>query len=292
MVRQVVIAVHWGRPAAVATAAELCTLLASSGIESLALKEPDSLPIANCLFVSEDLLQNAECLLVIGGDGTILRSAELARKLGIPLLGINHGHVGFLAEAEAGDLEQVAAAIVKRNWIADNRLALDVSVSHHGKVIWQSWALNEVSIEKASNSRIVELITAVDGRPVSRYAGDGVIISTPTGSTAYAFSAGGPIVWPSVNAVILVPLSAHALFARPLVVAPESSIVVDLISEASAWADSRRGGDLPAGSRITITGSKLPVQLIRLDNAPFTDRLVAKFDLPTTGWRGNLPSEA
>ena len=126
---------------------------------------------------------------------------------------------------------------------------------------------------------------------MSRYAGDGVIISTPTGSTAYAFSAGGPIVWPSVNAVILVPLSAHALFARPLVVAPESLIVVDLISEASAWADSRRGGDLPAGSRVTITGSKSPVQLIRLDNSPFTDRLVAKFNLPTTGWRGSLPSE-
>lgn len=291
MAREMAIAVHWGRPAAVATASELCTLLAESGIKCLALKEPESLSIDDCDFVAEDQLRNVECLLVIGGDGTILRSAELARKLTIPLLGVNHGHVGFLAEAEAADLKQVAAALINRSWHADNRLALDISVTHQGKIIWQSWALNEVSIEKASNARIVELLTAVDDRPVSRYAGDGVIISTPTGSTAYAFSAGGPIVWPSVNAVILVPLSAHALFARPLVVAPESSIVVDLISEASAWADSRRGGDLPAGSRVTITGSKSPIQLIRLDNSPFTDRLVAKFNLPTTGWRGSLPSE-
>jgi NAD+ kinase len=291
MAREMAIAVHWGRPAAVATASELCTLLAKSGIRCLALKEPESLHIDDCAFVSEEQLRNVECLLVIGGDGTILRSAELARKLTIPLLGVNHGHVGFLAEAEAADLKKIAAALINRNWHTDNRLALDISVTHQGKIIWQSWALNEVSIEKASDARIVELITAVDDRPVSRYAGDGVIISTPTGSTAYAFSAGGPIVWPSVNAVILVPLSAHALFARPLVVAPESLIVVDLISEASAWADSRRGGDLPAGSRVTITGSKSPVQLIRLDNSPFTDRLFSKFNLPTTGWRGSLPSE-
>jgi NAD+ kinase len=289
--RSVAIAVHWGRQAAIDTATKLCHLLTAAQIEPYLIEEPNSVALESCKFVNESDLPKIECILVVGGDGTILRSAELARKLSVPLLGINHGHVGFLAEAEATEIADIARAIVDKNWVLDQRLALDVTVSFEGKEIWNSWALNEVSIEKATDSRIVELITAIDDRPVSRYAGDGVVVATPTGSTAYAFSAGGPIVWPSVNAVVLVPLSAHALFARPLVVSPESIVEIELISEASAWADSRRGGNLPAGSRITITKSKQPVLLMRLDDAPFTDRLVAKFNLPTSGWRGTIPNE-
>ena len=195
-----------------------------------------------------------------------------------------------MAEAEPDALDVVVLAIVNRSWVLDPRLSLEVKVEFNNEIIWTSWALNEISIEKAAEERIVELVTAIDDRPVSRYAGDGVVVATPTGSTAYAFSAGGPIVWPNVAAFVLVPLSAHALFARPLVISPDSSVQIELMSKASAWADSRRGMELPAGSRITITRSEQPVLLARMNAEPFTDRLVAKFDLPTNGWRGSAGS--
>lgn len=286
MSRNVALAVNWDRPDAVVAAKSLVDLLSASGINCIVVAEPNIPAIPNCHILPESELPRLECILVIGGDGTILRSAELARKLDLPLLGINHGHVGFLAESESSELKAIAAAIIAGGWHTETRLTLEVVVSYQDRELWRSWALNEVSIEKATSSRIVELVTAVDDRPVSRYAGDGVIVATPTGSTAYAFSAGGPIVWPSVEAVVLVPLSAHALFARPLVVSPQSVVVIDLISEASAWADSRRGGDLPAGARVTIYRSEKPIRMVRLSSAPFTDRLVAKFNLPTSGWRG------
>lgn len=288
MSRNIVLAVNWTRPAAVTAANKLATLLSAATIDCYAVNESETIPVGEYQIVSEDQLPPIEAILVIGGDGTILRSAELARKFDVPLLGINHGHVGFLAEAESSEIEVIAQRIIQREWQTENRLTLQVKVFFEDKELWQSWALNEISIEKASTSRIVELVTAVDDRPVSRYAGDGVIVATPTGSTAYAFSAGGPVVWPNVSAVVLVPLSAHSLFARPLVISPTSSVTIDLISEASAWADSRRGGDIPAGARIVIEQSSQPIKLMRLDDAPFTDRLVAKFSLPTSGWRGNI----
>ena len=291
MSRNIALSVNWSRPAAVSAAVQLCGLLKQEGIECYAVSETETVAIKNCNIVAESDLPELEAVIVIGGDGTILRSAELARQFDLPLLGINHGHVGFLAEAESGDIPEIAQAIANRKWSIEERITLDVSVIHEGMEIWSSWGLNEISIEKASNARITELITAIDDHPVSRYAGDGVIVATPTGSTAYAFSAGGPVVWPSVNAVVLVPLSAHSLFSRPLVVSPESKIVIDLITTASVWADSRRGGDIPAGARIIVSRSKQSIKFLKLTVAPFTDRLVKKFDLPTSGWRGAMGTE-
>jgi NAD+ kinase len=282
--------VHWGRFAAITTATKLVSLLSTAGINVIGISHPDAKSIANLNFQDASDLDTCEAILVVGGDGTILRGAEIARTQQIPLLGINLGHVGFLAEAEPDALDVVVLAIVNRSWVLDPRLSLEVKVEFNNEIIWTSWALNEISIEKAAEERIVELVTAIDDRPVSRYAGDGVVVATPTGSTAYAFSAGGPIVWPNVAAFVLVPLSAHALFARPLVISPDSSVQIELMSKASAWADSRRGMELPAGSRITITRSEQPVLLARMNAEPFTDRLVAKFDLPTNGWRGSAGS--
>lgn len=287
MSRNVGLAVHWGRITAISTATELATGLKQAGLNVFGLTSNLTNEIPNCTMVDESEISDIESLLVVGGDGTILRNAELARALDIPLLGINHGHVGFLAEAEAIDVDRVITAIADQNWHIENRITLDVVVHSAGEEIWRSWALNEVSIEKASNERIVEVVTAVDHRPVSRYAGDGVIVATPTGSTAYAFSAGGPVVWPNVDAVVLVPLSAHALFSRPLVLSPTSTVEIELLSTASAWADSRRGGDFAAGSQVRINKSDRDFKLMRLDESPFSDRLVAKFDLPITGWRGS-----
>ena len=163
-----------------------------------------------------------------------------------------------------------------------------------------TWALNEATVEKAARERMIDVITEVDGRPLSRWGCDGVVCSTPTGSTAYAFSAGGPVVWPEVEALLMVPISAHALFAPPMVVSPRSVLAVELIaghetSGAVLWCDGRRKVDLPPGARVEVRRGALPVLLARLQGpgpAGFTDRLVAKFGLPVAGWRGRTREDA
>lgn len=234
--------------------------------------------------------REVELGIVLGGDGTILLAAELLRGSGAALLGVNLGHVGFLAESERDDLPVAVQRALDKDYEVDRRLALDVVVTQEGRETYRTWALNEATVEKAGGQRMVELVTEVDNRPVSRFGCDGVVMSTPTGSTAYSFSAGGPIVWPQVQALLMVPLSAHALFSRPLVVDPHSTLAVEVMNHrdqhAVLWCDGRRGCDLPPGSRITVTSSDEPVLLARLHPAPFSDRLVRKFDLPVTGWRG------
>ncbi|GAA5122820.1 NAD kinase [Alloalcanivorax gelatiniphagus] len=234
--------------------------------------------------------EGCELALVIGGDGSILRAAELTRETSTPLLGVNLGHVGFLAEAEQDDVESTISAIVNKDYTAEDRLALDVRVMVGKEVVFSTFALNEASVEKAARERMLEVVVEVDGRPLSRWGCDGVVCATPTGSTAYNFSAGGPVVWPEVEALLMVPLSAHALFARPLVVAPTSVLAVEVLSNTEGsgvlWCDGRRTVDLPPGARIEVRRDSRPVRLVRLQHAPFTDRLVAKFDLPVEGWRG------
>ena len=229
-------------------------------------------------------------MVVVGGDGTILRAAEHARQSGTPLLGINLGHVGFLAEADPDDVDRTIEAIIERRYTDEERLTVDVSVFRGKELVASTWALNEASVEKAARQRMLELVVEIDGRPLSRWGCDGVVCSTPTGSTAYNFSAGGPIVWPEVQALLLVPISAHALFARPMVVSPTSVLAVEVIAHAQSagilWCDGRRAVELPPGARIEVRRGHAPIWLARLHEAPFTDRLVAKFDLPVSGWRG------
>ncbi len=238
-----------------------------------------------------DASAGCELVVVVGGDGTILRAAEITHDSGAPVLGINLGHVGFLAEAEYDDLESTIDAVVHRRYTAEDRLTLDVSVHLDGEVVARTWALNEASVEKAARERMLEVVVEIDGRPLSRWGCDGVVCATPTGSTAYNFSAGGPIVWPGVEALLMVPISAHALFARPLVVAPTSVLAVEVLARTDGagvlWCDGRRTVDLPPGARIEVRRGAQPVRLVRLHQAPFTDRLVAKFGLPVTGWRGS-----
>ena len=237
-----------------------------------------------------DAADGAELVFALGGDGTLLRAAELARPAKAPLLGINLGKVGFLAEAELGDLDEAVRRVVAREYTVEERLTLDVEVSHGGAVVTASWALNEVSVEKGARERMLELRLDVDGRPLSRYGCDGVVCATPTGSTAYAFSAGGPVVWPGVEAMLLVPISAHALFSRALVAAPTSTITITVDPHAPTavmCCDGRRVFDLAPESVITVRRGALPVLVAQLRPRPFTDRLVAKFGLPVQGWRAN-----
>jgi NAD+ kinase len=232
----------------------------------------------------------AELVVALGGDGTLLRAAELARPARAPLLGINLGKVGFLAEAEWRDLDEAVRDVVERAYTVDERLTLDVQVECGGEVVVHSWALNEASVEKGPRERMLEVRVDVDGRPLSRYGCDGVCCATPTGSTAYAFSAGGPVVWPEVEALLLVPISAHALFSRALVTSPSSTITITVDPHAPPavlCCDGRRVFEVPPGSLITVRRGHLPVRVARLRPRPFTDRLVAKFGLPVAGWRSN-----
>lgn len=229
-----------------------------------------------------------QLVVVLGGDGTILRAAERARSAGAPILGVNLGHVGFLAEAESEDADAVVTAIVRGDWTVEERMALDVRVLLSSQELHRTWALNEISVEKIAREHMIDLVVEIDGRPLSSWGCDGVVCSTPTGSTAYGFSAGGPVVWPEVSAILVVPLSAHALFARPLVVSPLSVVAFELQphSRAVLSADGRRMLDVGGGSRIEVRRAEQPIRFARIVTAPFTDRLVAKFDLPVTGWRG------
>ena len=236
------------------------------------------------------LVDDIESVIVLGGDGTILRAAELVRGTRAPIVGVNLGHVGFLAESEREDLHDTVQRVVAHDYEVEERFALEIAVMVDGKQVYETWALNEATVEKASRERMLEVVIEVDGRPLSSFGCDGVVMSTPTGSTAYNFSAGGPVVWPEVEAMILVPLSAHALFARPLVVGPQSTFAVEVLSRTDGsgvlWCDGRRAHTLEPGARVVARRSAQPVRLARLRTAPFTDRLVAKFHLPVTGWRG------
>jgi len=231
-----------------------------------------------------------ELAVVLGGDGSILRAAELLRGTKAPILGINAGHFGFMAEAESGSLISALDVVISKRYQVRDRLAIEVLVTSQGKETYRSCALNEVALEKSARERMLEVVIEVDSRPVSSFGCDGVVVSTPTGSTAYAFSAGGPVIWPNVEALMMIPLSAHALFARPLVVGPQTHLAIEVLRRSSGagvlWCDGRRTFELPPGSRVEVRQSSESVPMVVLQDEPFADRIVKKFSLPVTGWRG------
>jgi len=285
---------HTGRAGAVRSARLVTRRLTDAGIAVRTITGENSGPGAEEVPASDQAAEGAELVIVLGGDGSLLRAAELSRPAQVPLIGVNLGHVGFLAEAEPDGLADLVDRVVARQYTVEERMTIDVTVRSNGSAIVLGWALNEATVEKAARERMVEVITEVDGRPLSRWGCDGVVCSTPTGSTAYAFSAGGPVVWPDVEALLMVPISAHALFAPPMVLSPKSVLAIELItghetSGAVLWCDGRRKVDLPPGARVEVRRGALPVLLARLEwpgPAGFTDRLVAKFGLPVAGWRG------
>lgn len=235
---------------------------------------------------TEKIDDSVELVVVFGGDGTILHAAEIVAGQQTPILGINYGHVGFLAEVDSDSFDEVVRAIKDHTWTVDSRMTITVQVITADGEISTGWALNEISIEKTPPAKMIETGVAVDGRAVSKFKTDGLVFSTPTGSTAYNFSAGGPIVWPDVEAMTLVPIAAHALFTRPMVVAPESEIEVYILADdARISCDGRRILKAPAGSRIIATRGRERVNLVRISDAPFSERLVARFRLPVEGWR-------
>lgn len=297
--QRVLLVVNPRRSEARTLAFTMCKALQAEGIavsiadDDLDVWGPDDMPVVDRVAADERAADGCDVVVVLGGDGTILRGAERARSAGVPLIGVNLGHVGFLAEAESEDAGAVVDAIVHSRWTVEERMALDVRVVHAGVTVAETWALNEIAIEKIARQRMIDVLVEVDGRPLSHWGCDGVVAATPTGSTAYAFSGGGPVVWPEVAALLVVPLSAHALFARPLVVSPSSVVAFEMQAwcDAVLSADGRRVIDIPSGARVEVRKSGQPVALARMISAPFTDRLVAKFALPVHGWRGSRSQE-
>jgi NAD+ kinase len=289
--REALLVTHTGRKDSTEIARTVAADLIAAGFRvRVVAEEADDLDLPGIVPTFGPLAADGvEIVFALGGDGTFLRAAELARPVGAPLLGINFGRVGFLAEAEIGDLDLAVQNVVAKTYRVDRRFTLDVVAELGGRELARSFALNEVSVEKGTRERMLELLVEVDGRPLSRYGCDGVLVATPSGSTAYAFSSGGPVVWPEVEAMVLVPISAHALFSRPLVTAPDSTIAVTLdphTPTAVLTCDGRRTFDIPPGTRVTVRQGEQPVRVVRLSHKPFTDRLVAKFGLPVEGWRG------
>ena len=283
MSRHAIFVVNASRAEAVAATKEISQILLKEGFT---LSTPSEISILGISQHPPEELPKAEVVLVLGGDGTILRGSEIARRQDIPILGINLGHVGFMAEVEKPALSEIADSVIAKDYVTENRMVLKYSVERNGKSVDTGWALNEVTVER-DGTTMVELFVQIDGRPLSRWGCDGLICSTPTGSTAYAFSAGGPVLWPQVDALVLLPISAHALFSRPMVVSPTSEIIVDIeSSDALLSSDSLRKFSLQLGDRVIITRDQSVIKLSHIKPTLFTDRLVAKFKLPVEGWRG------
>ena len=280
--RNLLIVCNPSRVDAVVAAVELQQNLASTfGIYTIS-----DVDIPGLIRSTVATLPEIEVAVVLGGDGTMLRAAEVAQERDIPLLGVNLGHVGFLSEVERTKIADVIEALVNKSYVIDPRITLGYTVERDGKVVSSGWALNEVTVER-ERATMVELFLEIDNRPISRWGCDGLICSTPTGSTAYAFSAGGPILWPEVDALVVLPISAHALFSRPLVISPKSKIAVSIeSSEAFLSADALRKFALIRGDRVVVTKNPPIIRLAHLKNTLFSDRLVAKFKLPVEGWRG------
>ena len=281
--RSLALLVNPSRSEAIAAASELVPLLTSAGFSLFTISDISIPSVTN---VAATDLPDIELAVVLGGDGTILRAAEITLARKIPILGINLGHVGFLAEVDRPSISAIATSIINKSYVSENRMVLSFDVERDGEVVSSGWALNEVTVERDATT-MVELFVEIDRRPLSHWGCDGVICSTPTGSTAYAFSAGGPVLWPEIEALVLLPISAHALFSRPMVVSPKSEIIITVESTAALLsADALRKIPLQAGDRVIITRDDRTIKLSHVSATLFTDRLVAKFKLPIEGWRG------
>jgi NAD+ kinase len=290
--REILLVVKTGRQTNLRLAEKVAGRFAEAGIRLRVVEDQAADLDRSCyaeVAPASTAAMGTELVFALGGDGTLLRAAELARPFGTPVLGVNLGRVGFLVEADMDDLDEAVQRVIDRSYHVEERMTLDVAATVQGEVIAHTWALNEASVEKSSRERVLDVVVEVDARPVSAYGCDGVLCATPSGSTAYAFSAGGPVVWPDLDALLVVPSNAHALFARPFVVSPSSVVAFEIDPHghpAVLCCDGRRLVELPAGTRVEVAHSSTPVKLVRLKQDLFSDRLVNKFALPVQGWRG------
>lgn len=225
-------------------------------------------------------LQTSDLIICFGGDGTILHMAKTATRAGIPILGVNIGTLGFMAELENTELDQLKR-IASGNFTIDSRMMLDVTVHRDRDIIFHDICLNDVVITKGAVARIVHLNVACDGVEAMECGGDGIIVATPTGSTAYSLSAGGPIVEPEANSIIVTPICAHDVASRCMVASENRVITVGLTKNARRNAflsvDGGKALRLNMGDVATIRKSRLQTKLIRLKDRSFYDVVNSKF---------------
>ncbi|HEY5627750.1 MAG TPA: NAD(+)/NADH kinase [Nitrospira sp.] len=218
------------------------------------------------------LAEKSDVLLVLGGDGTMLNAARLAGERGIPILGVNMGGLGFLTEVRLENLYPSLDRVFANDFVLDERLMLGTHIHRHGETVAQGVVLNDVVVSKGTLARMIELSISIQGRFVTNLRGDGLIVSTPTGSTGYSLSAGGPIINPAVHSLILTPISPHTLTHRPLIVPDESEIDVTLTSKdegAMATLDGQVGVALTQGDTVVLKASEFRTKLIRFPETSY-----------------------
>ncbi len=225
-------------------------------------------------------LPNAELVICFGGDGTILHTAKAATRRGIPILGVNIGTMGFMAELESTELDALAS-LAKGNYTLDNRMMLDVTIQRDRDILFHDIGLNDVVVTKGTVARIVHLEVKCDGVQAMEYGGDGLIVSTPTGSTAYSLSAGGPIVEPEAKNIIITPICPHDVVSRCIVASDKRVVTVEMVHNARRNAylsvDGGKAVRLNMGDLVTIRKSHLETKLVRLKDRSFYDVVSAKF---------------
>lgn len=288
--------VHAGRDASLAAAGEAARLLRGHGVEVAVtggmpdVEDPDADAATDQRLASiaprvdgEDFAPGLDLALSFGGDGTFLRAAHQCRDAGVPVLGVNLGRLGFLAEVEVDDLGPAIRAVARGEYSLEERSTLEVEAfDAGGGLVHRDWALNEVSVEKTARQRLLLMDVHVDGTLFAKVPADALVIATPTGSTAYALSAGGPIVSPGVAATLVVPVAPHSLFDRTLVAGPHEEIRVELVEDqapALVSCDGRPPAVIAAGGSVTAQGGATPVLLARVGLLDFSTLVRRKFGL-------------
>lgn len=281
-VRRVGLVVHGGRREAVLAAREAADALRAQRVEVVGARGDawgDGVALRDPARFAEEL----DLVVVLGGDGTFLRAAYLVRDHRVPLLGVNLGRLGFLADLEHTDLPSALPELAAGRFAVEERMTLTVEVADaDDRVVGSGWALNDASVRRTSPDRLVHLEVRVSERPFSTVPADAMIVATPTGSTAYAFSAGGPIVSPLVDAFLLTPVAPHSLFDRTLVVDPAELVAIRPLEEAHSCAvslDGRESITVPAGGVVRIARGEEPVRMARLERFDFYARVRHKFNL-------------
>ena len=272
---------HAERDEAASTARALVQTLVDRGVDVWALEGDDRRMGVNGINAAPELPDDLDLVFVFGGDGTLLRAAEAVGRSGVPLLGINFGHLGFLSELERSDLDEGLKRLLDNGFIVEDRLVLEAEVDDGGRVETLR-ALNDIIVAKVTTGRAVRLAVSLGGEPLVSWAADGVIVATPTGSTAYSFSAGGPVVSPHIDCIIVTPVSPHGLFARSVIAPPDED--VELLLQGTEDAASLSADGLPAiklspGARVRIRAAKDRIRLAKLQPRPFWRLVREKFHL-------------
>ncbi len=277
--------VHTGRSAAIDAARHAARLLTDRGVELVALREDEELELDRPVTRVDRaaFVDDTDVVLSFGGDGTFLRAAHRCRDAGVPVLGVNLGRVGFLAEIEVPMLEPAVERLVAGDYTVEDRATIEATVtSPSGDVLGRAWALNDVSIEKTARQRLLLMDLWVAGEHFAHVPADALVLATATGSTAYALSAGGPILSPHVRAMLVTPVAPHSLFDRTIVTAPEEVVHVTVLPDQAPAVLSVDGRDpiaVPAGGQVEATSSDVAVRVLRVDPPHFYDLVRRKFHL-------------